>query len=93
MTWLSLVYRQSSCLRSGWEYLRESAEREEWWAKDGKAKCKREKEEESPKETAKIWLEREHHGIEAKMAEFKKEGMPSRPNETKQPGKGRPEKC
>lgn len=32
--------------------------------------------------TAKIWLERVHHDIEVKMAEFK-EGMPSRPNETK----------
>lgn len=28
-------------------------------------------------------VEREHQGIEAKMAEFKKEAMPNRPNETK----------
>jgi hypothetical protein len=48
--WLSLVYRHSSCLGSGWEYLREGAEREEWWSKDRKTKCKREKEK-SPKDS------------------------------------------
>lgn len=38
--------------------------------------------------TAKVWPERAHHDTEVKMAEFKKEGVPGRPNETK-PGKGR----
>ena len=47
--WLSLVYRHSSCLGSGWEYLREGAEREEWWFEDRKTRYKREKER-SPKE-------------------------------------------
>lgn len=44
--------------------------------------------EEISQGTAKIRPEREHHDIEVKMAEFNKEGMPSRPNETK-PGKGK----
>ena len=46
----AISYRQSSCLGSGWEYLREGAEREEWWSKYRKTKCKREKGKKSPKE-------------------------------------------
>ena len=48
--------------------------------------------EEISQGTDKIWPEREHHDVDVKMAEFNKEGMPGRPNETKL-GKGRPKKC
>lgn len=77
--WLLLVCRWSINIGSGWEYLREGVQREEWQVKSGKLNCKRQNEEEFFKEQ-KVQLEREekngeYQGIEVKVVKFDKEGI------------------